>query len=936
MPSSPLFRSIVLLCCLLAVHTPPPRSLHTGTADSSPVFDWLPSLGRAAGWHFAFGSMSWIANSTNATHNSYIVTFQQGWNSSWHWCSSNLITSPKGCASTSISAGNVITTIGGASGNIFTVMDEGPAVPAGSNSNVNKYASTLTSSMTVANMYPLDVVFAGSASFTIGPFVKTEKYNLWFAMCCRVDYLYTPNNGDSLYAYATTAIRPGISYSFNTTNPPRTYAYVGEPVPFRVQVSQLSPGQSVNYTFSPISISGLKGVSPSGMALNKSTGVVTWTTNIIAVYAVQFMITDIATGVYVVLDTLIQTFAQTAHPVFAALPASWQFAVSVEGVYTVSVSEPAPGRTLTVTAAGGPSAASFSLLSTSSTNASVTAIYAFRWTPGADDYSSTVCFQAYDDLGFFNSGNACVTLIVTTGNLLVLSGTIRDFHDNSSRYLLSPDFNNAAGGDTAKPFAQTSIAASATHRIPLFNSSVATTTTTASHFSQWWNTDPAGLVSIDQSFFVLLSNVTSAAINGDSRVYTYSTSGFWPIDNQLFGNEASVHNRYFTWEAHTYLTYTGGEQLQFKAADDLWVFINGQLPSGWNMQGINNSSQRSFTLSLDSMFNSSTNKGTTYAVDLFYAHRSSQHDASLQIQLVAASLCNALSTGVSEISFGFPLNSPLASPTAVATSVWLNGQSSLSTLSTGQTVITLMPSNSAFSTGIAYFGDSSGPLRLKIAHGFSCTFSFVGGGSTEGFTFIMHADSPYILGGAAGNLGYAGSTGIKNSIAVEFDGLTTNGDADPGWNHVSVHSQWAAANSAVEPGLGGIYSAATPSFTWFNGTRFDVTVLYTAPVEGSGQQTGEMEVIIAGYNTPILVAAHQRHAADSDLGRLCVCRLHCGLGQLGIQQHHYQQRVAHRHTSVGAELVRSCWWLAQPRRRRVWPASPSPWSSSCATRATTT
>ena len=81
----------------------------------------------------------------------------------------------------------------GASGNLFYVVDQGPAVKAGSNSNVNNYRSALSSSLTVATMYPLDVVFTGSASFVIGPFAKTEKYNLYFAMCCRVDYLYPPN-----------------------------------------------------------------------------------------------------------------------------------------------------------------------------------------------------------------------------------------------------------------------------------------------------------------------------------------------------------------------------------------------------------------------------------------------------------------------------------------------------------------------------------------------------------------------------------------------------------------------------------------------------------------------------------------------------------------------------------------------------------------------
>ena len=815
----------------------------------------------ACAWHFAFGTMSWTVNATNASLTTYTVTFQQGWNSSWHWCSSGLITSPRSCATAAIAVGNSIITIGGASGNVFEANDIGPARQQ---SNVNNYYTKLQAVSTVTKMYPLDTVFAATTQFNIGPFPTTESYILWFGMCCRVDYLWGPNNSEDLYALISTTIMPHVPYSFNTTNPPRTYAYVNEPVPFTVQVSQLMPNQSVRFSFSPTANSGLASAIPPNMTLNSSTGQVYWNTSIIGVFPVQFQITDVATGYYIVLDTLIQTFPQTAHPLFAALPSAWQFAVSVEGVYTVQVSEADPLRVLTVTPAGGPTAASFSLLSTSVTANATTSIYAYRWTPGADDYSSTVCFQAYDDRGFFNSGNLCVTLVVNSGNLLVLSGTVRDFHSAAAAAAatLLPDFNNTLGGDTTTAFTLSSIPANATHRIPTWNPAIEagmTTSTSLSHFSQWWNTDPLGSLSLDQSFFVLLGNNSASAINGDARVFTYSTSSFWPIDLQLFGNEGAAHNRYFTWEAHTYLTYTGGEQLQFKAADDLWVFINGQLPPGWNMQGVtagltSASSVRSFTVALDSMFSPTKDVNTTYPVDVFYAHRSALHDAALQIQLVAASLCNALSTGVSQVYYGFPTSSASAGSVApVAPIPYVYGQSSLLP-NAGQSLISLMPANSAFAIGVVYFGDAAAPKRLKIAHGFRCTFSFVGGGATDGFTFIMHADSPYTWGGAGGNLGYAGSTGIRNSIAVEFDGLQTNGDADPAWNHVSAHSQWSAANSAVEPGLGGLFSAQLPTFNWFNGSRFDVTVLYTAPVVGSGQQTGQLQVSVAGYNTPILVA----------------------------------------------------------------------------------
>ena len=817
----------------------------------------LPGSVSVSGWHFAFGTMSWQQSWSNGSYSTYQLTLQQAWNSSWHWCTSGLILSPQvkssQCSSYAIAVGNVISTCSQGAEAYVQVNDLSTGA-----SNLNHYLSTLNFNSTVTAMYPLDVVFASTSRFSIGPFPASHRLLVAFEMCCRVSYLWPPNQGGARPAIVTASIAPNVSYSFNTTNPPRTYAYVNEPIPMQIQVSALQPGQVVNFSISPTVYSGLLQAAPTGLTVNNLTGVVNWTTADIGVFAVQFTITDVRSGFWIALDTLIETFAQTAHPVFAPLPAAWNFAVSVEGAYTVSVSEASPHRVLTVTAAGGPSSASFSLLSTTLTANSTASLYTFRWTPGPDDFSSTVCFQAYDDLGFFNSGNLCVTLVVVSGNLLVLSGTIRDFHTAAAPHCLLPDFNNTAGGDTRLQFVNSSIAAVSTDRLPAFNASLApsaTSTTNASHFAQWWNTDPAALVSVGQSFFVQLANDTAAAVNGDGRVYTYFTSEFWPVDLQLFGNEGQPHNRYFTWEAHTYLTYTGGEQLQFKSQDDLWVFINGQLPAGWDLQGVQQGgAMRQFTLSLDAFFNSSAALQQTFPVDIFYAHRSAVNSAAIQLQLVSASLCNALSTGVTQFQYGFPLSAAAPATAPVAPQVWLYGQSQLATLGTGQPAIALMPAATPFSIGLAYFGDSTGPLRLKIAHGFLCSFSFTGGGATDGFTFIMHADSPFTWGGAAGNLGYAGATGITNSIAVEFDGLQTAQDGDPAWNHVSVHSQWLQPNSATEPGLGGLYSAASPAFSFFNQTRFDVTVLYTAPVEGSGQQTGQMQVSIAPYAVPVLIA----------------------------------------------------------------------------------
>ncbi len=128
-------------------------------------------------------------------------------------------------------------------------------------------------------------------------------------------------------------------------------------------------------------------------------------------------------------------------------------------------------------------------------------------------------------------------------------------------------------------------------------------------FDQWFRDVPG----INQSQLLTLNFVHTG--NG---VYTYDNSAFFPVDYQLFGNEAYPHNYHFTFELHTKFVYHGGEVFRFTGDDDLFTYINHRLVI--DLGGVHPAlSQEVY---LDAVADSlGLEVGGIYDLDLFFAER---------------------------------------------------------------------------------------------------------------------------------------------------------------------------------------------------------------------------------------------------------------------------------------------------------------------------
>jgi fibro-slime domain-containing protein len=134
-------------------------------------------------------------------------------------------------------------------------------------------------------------------------------------------------------------------------------------------------------------------------------------------------------------------------------------------------------------------------------------------------------------------------------------------------------------------------------------------TTGPENFNQWFN-DVDG-VNMSTEYSITLSP-------GANGVASYENDAFFPIDNQLWGNEVNDHNFHFTFELHTKFTYKGGEVFSFRGDDDVWVYINKRLAI--DLGGVHGVLFEEADLDA-SASNLGITPGNEYTLDFFFAER---------------------------------------------------------------------------------------------------------------------------------------------------------------------------------------------------------------------------------------------------------------------------------------------------------------------------
>jgi fibro-slime domain-containing protein len=216
--------------------------------------------------------------------------------------------------------------------------------------------------------------------------------------------------------------------------------------------------------------------------------------------------------------------------------------------------------------------------------------------------------------GARSQGSSSTAPCVTTASAS-LAGRVRDFSTSH------PDFEKFLGDD--RGIVAADLGADGT---PVYGDHATTPTTTgAADFAQWYHDVPG--VNLGADFALPLT--------GDLGAFAFNSDAFFPIDDQLMGNEGMDHNFSFTLELHGQFRYQGGEVFDIAGDDDLGLFVDKRLVI--DLGGVHSSEEGS--ADVDALAEQlGLLSGEVYPLDVFFAERHTE-GSTLHVNLAGPDLC---------------------------------------------------------------------------------------------------------------------------------------------------------------------------------------------------------------------------------------------------------------------------------------------------------